>query len=478
MHRLLGEDAAWLDEELPFLPLNPVVLAVLKPAEAPDGTTSPITMDYLYEHMSRRLGELPSLRWRIARVPLGLHHPVYIEDPDFDLRFHLHHAVLPAPAGDRELDRLVASVAERHLDRRHPLWNMTLVDGLDDGRQAVVYTYHHCLADGTAAITTWSRIFSGLDHEVVAPAEPWLPDLVPSKSRLFLDAARDYGRAVPRFPALAARTVRAFRAVRAHRRQVAVKAARPFRDTPVCSLNNSYVAERVVTRAALPLSEIKAVKSAAGVTLNDVALAVVAGAFRRYMLVRNELPEKALTATIPVALDRPDAPPRQSGNRFTGLTASLATDVEDPWARLRTIGELTDAAKAELDVFGRELMSEWAEFFPPFLHEAATRYVHRRRRKFPNKPDLVNVVVSNLRGPQERWSFGSALVEEMFVAGPPNAGIGPDVVLWSYADQLVFTILSFADSMLDPVAMGDYLRESLQELVRAAESHRSQAEAA
>ncbi len=177
---------------------------------------------------------------------------------------------------------------------------------------------------------------------------------------------------------------------------------------------------------------------------------------------------------MPVACEAPGAPPRQSGNRSANIAASLATDVDDPWMRLQTIAGVMNAAKTELELAGPELMCDWAEFFPPFLHETMTRYVHWRRRKFPDKPDMANVVVSNMRGPETRWSFGSALVEDIFLAGPPNIGIGSTLLLWSYADRLSFTVLSFADSMQDPLAFGGYLRESLAELVVAADSHRSE----
>jgi hypothetical protein len=153
--------------------------------------------------------------------------------------------------------------------------------------------------------------------------------------------------------------------------------------------------------------------------------------------------------------------------------ASLATDVADPWQRLQRIGAVMDAAKAELALTGPELLPDWLEYFPPFLHEPWTRRTHRRRRKFPDRPDLVNLLVSNLRGPDTPWSFGSATVEEMYVTGPPAGGQGSNVLVWSYGDQLAFGILSFADSMKDPVALGEYLHEALAELVAAARDHQA-----
>ena len=465
MKRLSGWDAGFLNQELPIQPMNPMAIAVLEPGVDHTGSPDPITMEYLHEHMARRLGELPSFRWRLKRVPFGLHHPVYLEDPDFDLAYHLRHATLPAPGGDRELDRFVCDLAECHLDRRRPLWQLTLVEGLAGGRQAVVLLFHHCLADGIAASTVFARVFSGLDHQVTVPSEPWQPDRVPSSLRLIVDAVSDLFRMLPRLVRLVAKTVSGLLAVRAHRRSATVKAPLLFIDTAPCSLNNAYTLDRVFTRALLSLRDVKEVKSVAGGTLNDVVLAILAGAFRRYLVARNDLPEVSLTASVPVALDPPDAPPRQSGNWFTGLTTTLATDIDDPWERLSRIVEVTKASKVEFEILGSELLTEWLEFLPPWVAEPTARLVHRRRPRSPDKREMVNLLVSNLRGPDKTWSFGSASVAEFYIAGPPSNGVGSIVVVWSYADQLSFGIVSFADSMSDPVGLGKYLQESLDELV-------------
>lgn len=470
MRRLGGEDASFLYQEMPIQPMNPVVVAVLRPAVRPDGTPDPITMEYLRLHMARRLGELPSYRWRIEEVPFGLHHPVFIEDPDFDLSYHLRHTVLPAPGGDAELNAFVAKVAERHLDRRHPMWQMTLADGLSEGRQAVVLTYQHALADGVAAVTTFSRVFSGLDHEVAAPAEPWTPERVPGSTALLLGALGDLGRTLSRLPGLVAKTVRNLRALGAHRRRATVAALKPFVDTPVSALNRCRVGERTYTRVSLPLAGVRRVKEAAGTSLNDVVLAVVGGAFRRYLDARDELPERSLTATVPVAFEPPPTPPRQFGNRFSGFTTTFATDVDDPWERLTTIASVTKAGKEELDVFGPELLPDWQELSIPFIAKAIAGLMNRRREKHPEKSDYVNVLVSNIRGPETRWSFGTALIEDLYLGGPPSNGVGSNVMLWSYADHLNFGIISFADSMEDPDELGRHLHDSLDELVRAADA--------
>jgi diacylglycerol O-acyltransferase len=474
MRRLGGLDAGFLYQELPIQPMNPIIVAILVPATGADGLPEPVTMDDLQRHMARRLDELPSFRWRIENVPFGLNHPVFIEDPDFDLGYHLRHETLSAPGGDRELDELVARMAEHPLDRRHPMWRMILVDGLAEGKQAVILTYQHALADGTAAVTTFSRVFSGTDHEVVSRDTPWEPERVPSPGRLVRDALRDLVHTFAGLPALLAKTIRNARALQAHRKRASLVAPQAFRDTPVCSLNNAYSVDRTYVRVSLPLGEVRRVKDVAGTSLNDVVLATVGGAFRRYLLARGDLPERSLTASVPTAFEPPDAPVRQFGNRFTGFTTTFATDIEDPWDRLQRIAAVAKVAKTELEILGLELMPDWLELAIPPIASGIAQGVHRHRRKHPEKGDLVNVLVSNLRGPAIRWHFGSALIEDLFLSAPPSNGVGSNVMLWSYADHLNFGILSFADSMDTPEELAGYFHDALSELVEAVAEHSSQ----
>lgn len=474
MRRMAGEDAGFLYMELPIQPMNTMVLAILAPAAGPDGRPDLMTLARMRGHMARRLDELPSFRWRVERVPLGLHHPVYIEDPDFDLDYHLRQVTVASPGGPEEVDRLFADLSEHPLDRRHPLWQMVLVDGVAGGRQAVICRMNHCLLDGVAVLTTLSRIFSGADHQVVRPSgsgpsgsgmvEPWTAEPVPSRRRLVIDAIRDRGRQAPGLPRLVTKTWRNYRAANAHLAQSEIAVPKPTKDTPPCGLNNAFTVGRAYTRAALPLADIKRVKDAAGVSLNDVALAIVAGALRQYLLDRHDLPERPLTVSVPVAFEPPDAPARQWGNRFSSLTSSLATDVEDPWERLQVISRVTAASRQAFELLGPELMPDWLEFVPPAVAERAMKAHHRSRRDDREKAD-VNVLVSNIRGPSAPWHFDTAIVDELYLSGPPSNGVGSNVMLWSYGDHLVFSILSFADAMESPREFGDALGDALTELM-------------
>ena len=490
MHRLNGEDNGFFHMDLPNQPMTTLSVATLR-------SEVPLTLDDVRAHIAERLDELPSYRWRVLRVPGALHHPVAYRDPDFDLDFHLREAWLPAPGGDGELDALVCDLASKRLDRRHPLWQVHLVHGLADGRQAFITRTHHALLDGTAALFTFGRLHSGPDHEVVRPVEaaewdglpaeassptgagasgaprPWAPEVLPRPSRLVFDALRDQARDLRRVPGLVKRSWTGFRAVDARAKASPVTVPAPVRDTEACSLNDAFTARRAWTPVALPLADLKAVKDAAGVSLNDVVLAVVASAFRGYLIARDDLPSKPLTCSVPVGLDAPGAPPRQTTNWFGSLTTSLCTDVEDPWERLAAISEVTSESKHRNELMGEALLPEWLDVIPPFVVERGVLGHNRGRQANRDQAD-VNVLVSNLRGPSQRWHLGPALVEDLYLSGPPSNGVGSNFLVWSYGDRMLFGIRSFADSLDSPAELRARLTDALAELVALAADHAPQ----
>lgn len=433
--------------ELPEQPMNTMAVAILDRHGGPR-----LTLDDVRRHLERRLPQLPSFRWRVVRVPLGLHHPVCVDDPDFDLDFHLRSAVLDGTGDDADLDALFARIAERHLDRRHPLWQVTLVDGLADDRQALILKYHHCLADGVAAFTTFSRVFSDAERDPLPGVGPFAPTRLPRRGRLVLDALRDHLAGLGQVPGLIGRTRRGTAALAARRKGARVEVPDFKGDAPWCELNDAFTVDRAYTRVALPLAGVKAIKDRAGVTLNDVVLAIVAGALHRYLSDRDALPDRPLLASVPVSFEAPDAPTRQSGNRFWSFTTSLATDVADPRARLAAIGEQAAEAKAQLSALGVDLVPAWLEHVPPFVADPGARALVDRLRAEREAVD-VNILVSNIRGPAEPWHLLGATVDDLYIDGPPSNGVGANVMLWSYGDRLLFGILGFADAVVDPPAL-------------------------
>ncbi len=464
VRRLSGLDAGFLSLEMVEQPMHCIGLGVLRA-----GVSGPLTLADLRKHLSARLDQLPAFRWRVVPVPLGLAQPVLIEDPHFDLDDHLSQVALPAPGGPEELGAACARLASQHLDRDRPLWRITLINGLADGRQAVVLEIHHALMDGVALRTTLARIFSE-EQPALGPLSR-RPTRMPGRPQLIAAGVVHHARALARLPALIARTRRAATAVRLRQAAAAVKVPKAGVDTPLSAINLGGTPERRVTRVALPLKTVLAVKDAAGVTVNDVALALVSGALRGYLHARGALPERPLVAFVPAGMEEPGGAARATGNRVARLTTSLATDVADPWERLLRISAVTAEAKACLDLAGRELMINWLEHFPPMLMGPLLRRSHRAMRR-PGKRRIrldENVVVSNLRGPPAPWQLGSAVVEEMYLFGPPNSAVGVNISLWDYAGRLLFGILSFADLVEDPGELARRLSCSLEELVAAAE---------
>jgi diacylglycerol O-acyltransferase / wax synthase len=350
------------------------------------------------------------------------------------------------------------------------LWRITLIDGLADGRQAMVLEIHHALMDGFATRTTLARIFS---EEPVGSVPPWRPGRIPGRVRLVTGALAHEVRVLARLPELVGRTRRAAVAVRQRRARAPVRVPKAGVDTPFSAINEGFTLERRFARALLPLDEVLAVKDTAGVTVNDVALALVGGALRGYLQARGALPDRPLVAFVPVGMDEPGVASRAVGNRFSCLTTSLATEVADPWERLQRISAVTAEAKACLDLAGRELMVDWLECIPPVLAGFLVRRDQAARRRSGTRRVRLdtNVMVSNLRGASVPWQLGPIVVEEMYVV-PPGNGVGVNFVLWDYAGCLLFGILSFTDSIEDPGELAVRLSRSLDELVAVAERRR------
>lgn len=453
LRRLSGEDSGLLSLETAVQPMHLLATLVL------DGRG--LDLAQVSEHLADRLDLVPALRWRVKRVPLGWGRPVFVDDRRFELGRHLREHELAAPGTPGQLDSLQASLCEYRLAGSAPLWDATLVHGLQGGRQAVVLRIHHCLMDGSAVVESLRRLLGDLADRAVAA--PWSPRRAPSSGRLALAALAENGRSARRLPALLGRTKR-------HRH--AVEAFAVPQPTP-CLINQARTHERRSARTTLPLEDLRLVRLAAGVTVNDVALAVVSGALRAYLLTRAALPAAALTVSIPIGLEPVGAAPRTSGNRIAAVSATLATDVVDPWQRLTAIHTSTALGKQMHALGDPALLGDWLSSVPPGLLGLAIRGQERKRRKRPGSvPPVANVVVSNVRGPVGALRVGPARVQELYLSGPPNNGVGTNVVLLDLDGQVHVSIMCFADSVEAPEEIAAGLHDALAELVRIATTRR------
>ncbi|HLK11027.1 MAG TPA: wax ester/triacylglycerol synthase family O-acyltransferase [Candidatus Binatia bacterium] len=467
MERLSGIDASFLYMETPTLHMHTIKVAVLEPARGVDYSVARVKAD-----LRDRLHLLPPFRRRLVEVPFGFHHPVWIEDPDFDLDHHLRHATAAAPGGPREMDALVSEIASVPLDRRRPLWELWVVDGLAGGQVAAVGKIHHAVADGVAVAALLANVMAP-DLAGLAPpatAAAWSPDRAPSRARLLRDALHDHRHQLAALPALVRTTARNLRAAARYRRHGRVAPPLPLLHAPGTCLDGALTARRAFASTALPLGELRAVKEAAGVTLNDVVLALVAGALGRYLVARGGLPTRPLVAEVPVGTDPPGAR-RLGGNRLSNLFTSLCTDVADPAARLRAIHEVTRAAKELHALLGPELYQAWTQYAPPRLFAWWMRWYSRLRLADWHGPP-VNAIVSTVPGPRVPLAWSGGQLAAVYSVGPIVEGVPLNVTAWSYVDRLCVGVLTCPRQVADPHEITDGLQQALAEL-RAAVPARS-----
>jgi len=465
MQRLSGLDAGFVYMETPTLHMHTLKLAVLDP---PAGVGAG-SFEFMRDEIGRRLHLLPPLRRRLVDVPFGFHHPVWIDDPDFDLTHHVHRVVVRAPGGRRELDELVGRLASRPLDRRRPLWEMYVVEGLAGGRIAVLVKIHHAVADGNAASALLVNVMtdSAADHGP-PPTMPFRPEPVPTGSQLLLAALVDHLRQLGALPRLVAHTLRNLRLLVAHRRVSSVTPPRPMLDTPRTVFNAALTADRAFATTSIALADARAVRAALGVSLNDVVLGLVAGSLRGYLLERGALPPRSLVAGVPVGADDAavaagTAEPRLGGNRVSNLFTTLATDVDDPVERLRAIHRVTAEAKEMQRLLGTDTFASWVQYTPPRPYAWVVRQFSRRRLADRLAP-AINVVVSNVPGPRAPLFAGGAPLVELYSVGPVLEGIGLNVTVWSYTDRLYVGVLSCPATLPDPERIADGMVAALAEL--------------
>ena len=386
-----------------------------------------------------------------------------MEDPGFDLARHLSRAVLDPPGDDKSLAAAVAEFAGTQLPRDRPLWAIRVLEGLSDDRIAVVVKLHHAVADGSAAV---ALLRSAVEAATAGPRpdpidDPWAPEPLPSRARLVKRALREHLTRFRGLPQLVGASLTSARASERKRRSYDPTPPIPLHHIPRTSFNVSLTAERTFAMVRLPLHLLQDVRRATGTSLNDVYLTVCAGALRRYLLERNELPHRPLVASVPVSTD-PDRA-RLSGNRVDNIYVAVGTDIADPAARLRSVHDGVVAARAVRSLLGHDLLERRADVVPPQLYQPTVRLWSRSHAADHLHPPL-NVILSNVAGPSEEIRMGPVGLEALYSVGPILEGIGLNITAWSYQDVLGVSLIGCPRSVPDPWAVVDLLPGSLEEL--------------
>ena len=464
MERFTGPDASFLYLETPNVHMHTLKVAVIDlPFEVPYTEI----FDMVRAAMEHRLHLVPRLRLRPVEVPGGLHHPMWVKDPHFRLGRHLFRTRVPQPGGQREMDQTIAEIASLQLPRDRPLWETWLLEGLADGGIALVTKIHHSLADGVASANMLAKVMDltpeGEDDS--GPVPPWVPEPVPPRKELVAAAVQDQEAQSGRMWPLLKRTARGGVTVLKNARHRAVHLPVPF-SAPRTVFNRAISPDRSFATVSLPLAELKAVKNAARVTLNDVVLATVAGALERFFDERGEVLKKPLLASVPMAVATPGSAPRESGNRVTGLTTSLGTDITDLRLRLQTIHDVTKQAKEVQQQLGEETALDWSEAAPASLYRWALG-LYSQSGFADHLPPPANLIVSNVRGPDHPLYVAGARLRKLYSVGPLVQGIGLNITGWSYCGELSFALIADAKAIPDPHVITDAFRPALDDLIWA-----------
>ncbi len=463
--RLQPLDVSFLYLEGPTTPMHVGGLAIFEPPS--DGFDYERFVD-LIEH---RISLVPRYRQKIKSVPGHLANPVWVDDSDFDLGYHVRRSALPKPGSDEQLRELVARVQSRPLDRNRPLWEMYLVEGLADGRFAVIQKTHHAMVDGISAVDIGQVILDTTPVPREIPEDLWMPRPEPPGVALVVDAV---GELIRRPSALAdtirigladARNVtsRLSSAVGGVLSAARV-AARPAPDSP---LNADIGSQRRFAVARTDLEDYRRVRKHTGGTVNDVVLATVAGAVRGWMLSRGEAvtPSTTVRAMVPVSV-RGDSEAGQLGNRVSSYLVDLPVGEPNPVVRLSQVSYAMKAHKESGQSVGAEALVALSGFAPPTLHALGARAANSFTRR------LFNVVVTNVPGPQFPLYASGAKMLEMFPVVPLAAGQAVSIGLTSYDGGVYFGLNADRDAMFDADVLGSLIEESLAELVEAAEQVR------
>lgn len=458
--RLSALDVSFLYLETPTTPMHVGGVAIFDPP-----TTEPFDYDALCELVSRRIAAVPRYRQVVRWVPGHLANPVWADDEDFDITYHVRRSALPRPGSTDQLRELVGRVQSRQLDRNRSLWEIYLVEGLADGHFAIITKTHHAMVDGVSAIDVGALI---LDTTPTPrddlPSETWMPDPAPSGLSLVAGAIVDNLRRPTQVVETLRSSVTDARATveRAVGTAAGVVATvrTSLRPAPSSPLNVPIGEQRRYGMAATDLDDYKLVRKTHGGTVNDVVLATVAGALRTWLLTRGEsvTPATTVRAMVPVSVRTGDQA-GALGNRVSAIFVDLPVGEASPLVRLHRVSYAMKAHKESGQSVGADALISLSGFAPPTIHAAAARLGARMTRR------LFNVVVTNVPGPQFALYAAGAQMLECYPVVPLAKEQAVTVGLTSYDGGVYFGLNADRDAMPDVDVLALCIEESLAELV-------------
>jgi WS/DGAT/MGAT family acyltransferase len=459
--RLSGLDASFLYFESGTMLLHVCGLLVLDQSTMPE----PYEFERLRVVLRERVGTNPRFRRRPYSPVLNLDHPVWVDDDEFDIEHHVRRAIVAAPGGREELAALCADVAAQPLDRRRPLWEMWVLEGLADGSIAVLTKMHHATVDGVTGANLVSELCSlepGAAALAAAVPQTTAPPR-PSDARIVFDGLARLATRPAKLARLLPSTARVVPGWVERARSGRAMPA-PF-TAPRTSFNGTITGHRAVAFTRMDLADVKEVKNAFGCTVNDVVLTICSGALRTYLAGRGGLPETSLVAMVPVSVHGKTGD--TGTNQVSGMFASLASDVADPVERLAAIARQNLVAKEHHKTLSASLLQDWAQFAAPNTLGLAVR-VYSRLRLAERHPVIHNLVISNVPGPPMPIYFLGARITGFYPFGPVFHGAGLNITVMSNDSRVDVGLIACRELAPQLWDLADDLPIALDELLTAA----------
>lgn len=476
MRRLSGLDAAFLALETPTSTGHVGGLSIVEARTA----TEPLTLARLTRLMESRISSVPVLRQRLMTVPFGMDQPVWIDDVHFDIGYHLRELGLPKPGSDEQLAEQVARIHARPLDRARPLWETYLISGLKGGRAAVYTKVHHAAIDGVSGAELLMMLFDLVPQARTAEQPtPFDPRPEPSRSVLGAKALARLAWRPVEVTRLATRTIRAIPSMapaagpvlagmlglgRGADADGQVLASHAPLVAPQTPFNVAISPHRRFAFGSVSLADVKLVKNAFGVSVNDVVMAICAGAARSWLIAHEALPEGPLVAMVPVSIRAGSSD--FEGNKVSAMLAALPTNVEDPVERLGVSRQATAAAKSQQAFIPQGLVDDVTDFAPPAFMARAARVAFAS--KVLHRLPAFNVVISNIPGPNVPVYLAGAKLLAHYPVSVVTDGVAFNITLIGYLDQLHFGLIAAREVMPDLDDVMADLEGELALLVQAA----------
>lgn len=482
MKQLTGLDASFLYMETPTTFGHVNGLAIY---ERPSAEFDPY--EATVARFGALVGVLEPMRRRLVQVPFRLDHPYWIDDPDFDLEFHVRHIGLAPPGGADQLGEQVSRIVGRPMDRRHPLWEAYVIEGLADGRWALLTKTHHATIDGASGVLLLNLLTDPTPDAPVVEPVPWTGEALPSDIELLRRTMFNLAKNPAKTVRLSLRLVRntaealgmdsvsavatqARSAVKAlaggtPEREPAPRVSLPLTPAPATPWNRSIGPHRRFAMRGTSLDNIKRLKEVSGATVNDIVMAICSGALREYLLRHDALPSDPLRAMVPVSIRTGDEDDPWT-NRVSAIVAELPTNCDDPLERIERCRAAMLVAKRQLDLLPADAITELAQVSPPLIATAAMRLQSRLRLSdYVSLP--VNVVISNVPGPRHALYFSGARMTNYVPVSTIADSVGLNITVHSYLDRLDFGLIACRQLVPDLWDLADLHIAELQRLFEA-----------